>query len=379
MNTINGTAGYYVYEMTLPEEIIFAYSRHVYFKATLTANGRPVQGKMIEMQVMNNVTSEYHTETRYTDGEGNVTFDVARLLQVMTGGREKEMNDLMYDANDYALWNMKSFSFTMSIMESDHRLLLNTLFPEYVVVNGRHDNARDWWSEERRLKWWVNYPFTYDQKDTDLVTIMQGAGGKNIEVHKMSDNALQLVRFNPAPYDDGKSPTMTIRLRRSDGFSIVDGQMTTRQFNPVHLDIDRCERNDRKTYLRWLGTHGEVFYWLFDNITEDIAVKSDTYARTMTDDTFRGLVTNRMRDNGIIKDSTTTRTRTIATDFLDKDYFELVASIAESPCVDMLIGTEDNEKWQRVLVADGSFSRSLKVADRAKRNRISLTIEMPEI
>ena len=378
MQTINGTAGGYAYTLETPEELVFAYSNHVYFRLRLTEGNTPVQGMRVRCLVADGDGKE-HNERRYTDGDGRVTFDIARVLQVLTDNRDEEMSNLMYDANDYALWAMSQVTVGIILEPGDTSIELATIFPAHTVVNGCHDNARDWWSGERRLKWWINYPFTYDQKDTDLVIIMQGAGGKNAEVHKMSDNALQLVRFNPAPYDDGKSPTMTIRLRRSDGFAIVDGQMTTRQANPVHLDIDRCERNDRKTYLRWLGTHGEVFYWLFDNITEDIAIKSDTYARTMTDDTFRGLVTNRMRDNGIIKDSTTTRTRTVATDFLDKDCFELVASIAESPCVDMLIGSEDNEKWQRVLVADGSFSRSMKVADRAKRNRISLTIEIPEI
>jgi hypothetical protein len=98
----------------------------------------------------------------------------------------------------------------------------------------------------------------------------------------------------------------------------------------------------------------------------------------MVDDVFTdsGIARNNTRDNGIVKDISVTTTRTISTEYLDKCYYELVSSVAESPLVDMLIGSD---RWQRINVADGSFSRSLKTADRAKRNRIVLTIEIPEI
>lgn len=385
MQTINGKVGIYAYEIEQPEELIFAYSRHVYIRARITSDNIPVQGLNVRLIITDNDKHLSLDERRYTDSDGRVTFDIARILQVMTDNREEEMSSLMYDANDFALWAMKLVSINIAIDTGMSSIALPSLFPSHIIANGAHDNARDWWNNTTRenplrLKWWVSYPFTYDQINTEAVRVSQNGSWSIHNVQKAdSNNPLQLVRFNPYGLGITADRALIANIN-ANGLSVIDGVVyTSNKRNFVQLDIDRCSRSDRKTYLRWLGGHGEVFYWLFDNITEDVSVKSETYQRAMVDDTFRGLVTNKMRDNGVIKDSTATRTRTIATEYLDNGYYDIVQSVASSPYVDMFIGSEDNEKWQRVNVADGSFSRSMKMADRAKRNRIVLTIEIPEI
>jgi hypothetical protein len=215
--------------------------------------------------------------------------------------------------------------------------------------------------------------------NTDVINVSQNGLGNIREISKLpADSMYQMIRLNPASL--GITADRAIILpKNSIGFTIIDGELYSDNRNVVALDVDRCPRSDRKTYLRWLGSHGEVFYWLFDNITEDISVKSETYSRAMADNEFRGLITNRMRGNGLIRHSEQTRTRTIATEYLDNGYYDIVQSVASSPCVDMLIGDGAMEKWQRVNVSDASFSRSLKTADRAKRHRIVLTIEISEL
>ena len=384
------------YEVTTPEEAIFIYSRHVYCSVRVTGDNAPLSGLKIILSIVDTLNNTLHKEYRYTDAEGRVTFDVARTLQTITNDREKEMSSLMYDYNDNAIWAMRQVKFQLVIEKDTTWHMLTTPYEFITLINGSHDNAYNWNVHDNidkamRLKAWRNYPFTIDMGNVDRVywktipntTSSPSTWLKQFVVKSESEVSYQMIRYNITGLMD-RYPTaqrIFVRTDKTNGetLSITDGKVTVYNITYYSVELAEAPSGGRATYLRWLGKHGEVFYWLFDNITEDISVKSDTYARTMTDDTFRGLVTNRMRDNGIIKDSTTTRTRTIATDFLDKDYFELVASIAESPYVDILIGEEENEKWQRVLVADGSFSRSMKVADRAKRNRISLTIEIPEI
>jgi hypothetical protein len=376
MNITTGTALGKTYTTEVPDELIFIYSKHVYFRAHIEGGA----GVQIRLTIASQDYSITHDEWRYADGEGRVTFDIARILQMLTDSREKEMSALMYDLNDNTPWNMPSWNISLTWNADTMSVQLSQMFTTFVLVNGAHDNAYDWRNAPTRrnpirLKWWTDYPFTLDFINTDKIDVNDVI----YDIVKLpADSMYQMIRLNPAGF--GITADRALFLPRyAVGVTIIDGELYSDKRNAVMLDIDRCPRSDRKTYLRWLGSHGEVFYWLFDNITEDISVKSETYSRAMADNEFRGLVTNRMRGNGLIRHSEQTRTRTIATEYLDNGYYDIVQSVASSPCVDMLIGAGDKEKWQRVNVSDASFSRSLKTADRAKRHRIVLTIEISEL
>lgn len=385
MNITTGTALGKTYTTEVPDELIFIYSKHVYFRAHIEGGA----GVQIRLNIHSQDGSITHDEWRYADGEGRVTFDIARVLQMLTDSRDKEMSALMYDANDNTPWNMPSWNISLTWNAEVEQgffqsVQLAQYFTTFVLVNGAHDNAYDWRNtpttkDAIRLKWWTNYPFTMDFINTDALSLIQNGTREVHEITKLpADSMYQMIRLNPAGLDI-TADRATITPNTNIGLTIIDGELYSNKRNAVMLDVDRCPRSDRKTYLRWLGSHGEVFYWLFDNITEDISVKSETYSRAMADNEFRGLVTNRMRGNGLIRHSEQTRTRTIATEYLDNGYYDIVQSVASSPCVDMLIGDGDKEKWQRVNVSDASFSRSLKTADRAKRHRIVLTIEISEL
>lgn len=380
MNITTGTALGKTYTTEVPNELIFIYSKHVYFRAHIEGGA----GVQVRLNIANHDYTISHDEYRYADSEGCVTFDIARILQMLTDSREKEMSALMYDLNDNAPWNMPSWNISLIWNAETMSVTLAQMFTTFVLVNGAHDNAYDWRNTPRpndalRLKWWTDYPFTMDFVNTDVISVREGDMQTNIPIKKLpADSDLQMIRLNPAALGINKDKA-EIFPRYAIGVTIIDGVLYDNKRNVVKLDIDRCPRSGRKTYLRWLGDHGEVFYWLFDNITEDVSIKSESYSRAMADNEFRGLVTNRMRSNGIIRHSEKTTTRTIATEYLDNDYYDIVQSVASSPCVDMLIGEGEGEKWQRVNVADASFSRSLKVADRAKRHRIVLTIEISEL
>lgn len=381
MNITTGTALGKTYTTEVPDEVIFIYSKHVYFRAHIEGGA----GVQIRLNIYNQDGSINHDEWRYADGEGRVTFDIARVLQMLTDSREKEMSALMYDANDNAPWNMPSWNILLTWNAEVEQgffqsVQLAQYFTTFVLVNGAHDNAYDWRNAPTRrnpirLKWWTDYPFTLDFINTDKIDVNDVI----YDIVKLpADSMYQMIRLNPAGFSITADRALFLP-RYAVGVTIIDGELYSNKRNAVMLDVDRCHRSDRKTYLRWLGSHGEVFYWLFDNITEDISVKSETYSRAMADNEFRGLVTNRMRGNGLIRHSEQTRTRTIATEYLDNGYYDIVQSVASSPCVDMLIGDGDKEKWQRVNISDASFSRSLKTADRAKRHRIVLTIEISEL
>lgn len=384
MNITTGTVQGKTYTTEVPDELIFIYSKHVYFRAQIEGGA----GAQIRLNITSQDGSIYHDEYRYADSEGRVTFDIARVLQMLTDSREKEMSALMYDENDHAPWNMSSFNIMLN-WNADmggyfQSYMLSQYFTTFILVNGAHDNICNWWDKRIRLRYWTNYPFTFDLPNVDYL-VFKNASDKSwsfLNGFKIpTDLNYLFMRYTPYKVFSNLAGTpnkVIISTQSNLGTMIKNGEIISTT-NSYLLDVDRCPRSDRKTYLRWLGSHGEVFYWLFDNITEDISVKSETYSRAMADNEFRGLVTNRMRGNGLIRHSEQTRTRTIATEYLDNDYYDIVQSIASSPFVDMLVGEAENEKWQRVNVSDASFSRSLKTADRAKRHRIVLTIEISEL
>jgi hypothetical protein len=115
-----------------------------------------------------------------------------------------------------------------------------------------------------------------------------------------------------------------------------------------------------------------VYYWLFFNQAEEIQASSDLYI-TSHDDVFKGSETNKILHNGIVKDVTIKKKRTIFTEPVDSYYYDYIVQMADSPYVDMYLG---NGKWQRVNVQDASFSKSLKGAERQKKHRFVYTIEI---
>lgn len=286
----------------------------------------------------------------------------------------KEMSMIDYSSNIPTLWNTA----IGTIRFYDTGTLVQGT--SHTVVNGRHDNMNDW-KINTRLKRWAGYPFTMDFPNVDSVVIkgLSPASPPTMKPLKKAGSGASYQRLARYNVDNIIPPTGTWELSTAndEGFSVINGIVRPSSASVVIENDAHCN-DSNKTYLRWIGRHGEVFYWLFDNITEDTSVKSELYRRTMVDDVFTdsGVARNNTRDNGIIKDISVTTTRTISTEYLDKCYYELVSSVAESPLVDMLIGSD---RWQRINVADGSFSRSLKIADRAKRHRIVLTIEISEL
>lgn len=371
MRQLQGTTGNWQYTAIVPEKAIFIYSRHTYVKLNiLNLDGTAASAVRVQ-GVVEYAGKQYTNEYRYTDSDGNVTFDFAAILQTAKNDRDKEMASLTYEMTSFSPWQMGICSIRFYIGGVE----LRSAYSLYELINGAHDNAQDWWSKDRRLKWWTAYPFTFDFTNQEKVAITNKGVQKVLAVPYIETSLTTLlIRFNAAAYLRPTGSTITIKNISHPGIAVENGIVVGKD-NYVTLDVERCPMSDRKTYLRWLGSHGEVFYWLFDNITESVEVNTETFRRTMVDDMFQGTATNLTRDNGIVRDCSAVKTRSIATELLDGDYYDLVSSIGDSVAVDMYLG--DN-KWQRINVADATFTKDIKRSSKGKRNRIALTIQISE-
>lgn len=385
MRTITGTFGVYNFEAVMPEEIMFIYSRHVYTYLKITdSDGNGVAGLRIQSVLMgaNSNTNEY----RYTDSNGIVRFDVARLLQTLTNNRYEELGRIEYRTDMFTTWNTAVYSLRFYL---SGQIITGT---QSQYVNGAHFNADDWWANTRRMKWWRGYPFTFDFVNTSQVRMRVDNETEQTITIPSTDSSLKLLnRVNPEftgvtsakrlifkaniekQYSRAFSSAFSIYETQA-GWAIIEGIVDDTVQNTVVLDIDDCQQIEGRTYLRWLGRHGEVFYWLFFDKSETQAVKSTIYTRPVSD-MFAGSQTNRTLDNGEVKDIEKTRSRTIFTEPIDDIYYSYVSQIIDSPYVDMYLG--DN-KWQRVSVVDASYTQSLKGTDRQKRHRLTININIGE-
>lgn len=375
MNTNTGTVSGFDYTIETPEELIFAYSKHVYFRLNLSRSGSPIINQEIRLLLIENNGNFMFDDYRYTGSDGSVVFDVARVLQIAMKGRQEELSSIVYYPDISSLWNIKTFKISL-IINGGISITMPSIFTDYRVALGAHDNINDWNRVPVRLKCWSEYPFTFDFPDVNKINVSQnGSTYRPFTNIKVGDETLQFVRHTIDRFV-GRSSRLWVRT--NEGFGMA-GDKLLQGNNIVILDIDNCPRIASKTYLRWIGEHGEVFYWLFDNVTENMQVNSSLRYNALTDDLFRGDVTNKTRGNGIIRDTSVTNTRALTTDYLDSDYYNLVRSVASSPCVDMFVDDGSNGKWQRVNVSDITLSRSLKTSNKAKKHRVELTIEIPEI
>lgn len=371
MRQLQGTTGNWQYTAIVPEKAIFIYSRHTYAKLNIRNLDGSAASAVRVQGVVDYAGKQYTNEYRYTDSDGNVTFDFAAILQAAKNDRDKEMALLTYEMTSFSSWQMGICSIRFYIGGVE----LRSASTFYELINGAHDNAQDWWSKDRRLKWWTAYPFTFDFTNQERVAAIEKSGLMQEVATPYIKTSLTtlLVRFNAAILRTSGS-RITIKNLSHPGIAVEDGIIVGTD-NRVTLDVERCPMSDRKTYLRWIGSHGEVFYWLFDNITESVEVNTETFRRTMVDDMFQGTATNLTRDNGIVRDCSAVTSRSIATEMLDGEYYDLVSSIGDSVAVDMYLG--DN-KWQRVNVADATFAKDIKRSSKGKRNRITLTIQISE-
>ena len=389
MKTLNGTfvtgGVTYNYEAVMPESLIFIYSPHVYAYLKVTdSGGVSVPGLRVQLVLMGHVTNT--NEYRYTDANGIVRFDVARLLQMMTDDRADELYNIEYKRDKFTAWNTAMFALQFYVGG------VRVVFSPSQYLNGSHFTAEDWWANERRLKWWSSYPFTFDFVNTSQIKVSINNGVSQILKIPYNESSLTLVnRVNPISLGaDTMTRTMKIMsninreysrsfssafsiYENKAGWAVIDGIIDTDIDNVVHLEVDNCPMSDNRTYMRWLGKHGEVFYWLFFNHIEMREIESERFISASTDDVFRGNDSNKILGNGSIQTGKTSITRTIFTEQVDSFYYDFIIQMADSPYVDMYL---DNYRWQRVNVRNASFVKSLKGNDRQKKHQLSFTIEI---
>ena len=364
----------YYYSVIYPEAIVFAHSRHAYIKINILDNDSfPESALALAFRVIHPNGSQF-TETRYTDASGNLTIDIARILQIMTDNVKDEMN---FDYENEITLRPGS-DMKVRIYDGSVQVVEIT----FDLYNGADDIGDKWWNSvhgKRKLKWFKNYPFTFDFPNVS-------------EVNYQRDNGIIVA---DSSWQQGQT-SLTYGIQRVSALNTIlslatqcvdiwtpwygfDEEGVLQSFtNRVSLEIDNQTYDKRKIYLRWIGKHGEVFYWLFDrhSLTEDVSREMSRRAMTPNWRDDNGLL-----DGDVIDGYDVEREMVVYSGMLDKGYYDLVHSVVDSPVVDILMNDDLTDPlWNRVSVKGGSYTESLKYpalsSDRNKQ--VVLTLALPK-
>lgn len=364
------------YQVTYPEAYIFAHSRHTYIDIDHLndIDGYPEIGSKVTMTVTDRTTSRSYSETRRIDQNGKAVFDIGRFLQVFMDETLKDDCEFDYSSN--------------SKMVSCHEVAASLTFGSsqfwtetFEVVNGADEITDNWWDGQRRIRWWYNFPFTFDFRNIDEANVQKN-GGASLTVnmpHVTPDpHSYSRIRVNPKYFGNNNTSLM---VWTTGGIGFLDGSFSYTKQNSVLLSGIGCVPSEKYLYLRWLNRHGELSYWLF--------YRDSVSRKTKENDSVRSYVKDeRIGPDGTI-DNSLLRTLELEseikgfTDALDGNDYEIVRQIFAAPFVDLYLPDQsvrlNKAVWKRLNIKAGTYQEELRHSDAYTVDRhVIITLTLPE-
>lgn len=364
------------YQITFPEDYIFAHSRHTYIDIDELRDQDyvPNSGGTVMITIRDADTNKSYSEYRRLDERGKATFDISRFLQIFMEDTMRE--DAYFDYNDD------------SKIVARHVIVVGLKYGgvyfwerEFQVVNGADEVTDCWWNKERRLKWWVNYPFTFDFRNIEWASAEINNSGL--------EQTLILPQITPYNSTIGRIRINTnrlltpvvkvVKIYTQNGMGFLNGSFGQMN-NTVVIEAKPQAMSSRYIYLRWLNRHGELSYWLFNRYSFQRATKAtDSQRAYIKDERFDQYGTC---DNSTIRTMSQQREIKAFTDALDGFDYDVVRQLFAAPFADMLItehSTIDTPLWQRVHIKPETQVEPLQHSDDYTTNRqVTITITMPE-
>ena len=334
--TINGET--YSYTIEAPNAAVFIYSRHVFCKVTIKdSDSYSVVNRKIRISVSGGFVFE-----KYTKSDGSIMFDIARTLQI---DKQASYNDVKHEVDlTYNVTNKLALTETASIAFYD--MTGNVQFRAFGIetLNGANDIIdKFWYRANRRLRWFRNYPATFDFQNINgnwSVSINGGTATSEAFPYVSTQRTYMMGRINPKRYFLGVANLNKAKFSGVSKISFdADGNLSD-STNTLTLIPDDAKLDfERMCYLRWIGKHGEVFYWLFKkhNIKDNVTRESQKMSYIPDSYNSYGILENEDLSN--YEKETSLVVYSCPVDDID---FETLQSIINSPVVDMLISYDIN-------------------------------------
>lgn len=362
------------YQVTYPEDYIFVHSRHTYLDLVelRDADYVPNSGALVTLEIIDNTTSTTYSEARYANQLAKATWDIGRFLQIFMDGTLKPDADFDYTGN--------------SRMVASHSVTLNLHWGgvvfwthDFEIVNGADEPIDCWWDSQRRLRWWYNYPFTFDFRNLpDASVVINNGTAAVLNLPQITPDTMTYsrIRINPKCLT---SSANTMRVLSQGGMGFYLGSFSGNRTDSVLLIGNGCKMSNQNIYLRWLNRHGELSYWLFNRYSKQRTIKAADYQGAyIKDERFAGQATC---DNSLLRTLTVQGELKGFTDALDGIDYEIVRQLFTAPFVDMLLPEHSGKYpvWQRVNIKAENQTEPLRHSDDYTQNRqVTITVTLPE-
>lgn len=375
-----------------PERYTFAHSRHIYYQVELRdGEGVADYGVPVTATITDADSDKSYSVMKYTDRNGKVTFDLACFIQALSA---EIFDNADFDySNDSELVNAINLEGKMTAYGKDFAQF------ETQAVNGTMEVTDRWWSNDRRLAWWKNFPFTFDFANVDEVSVTPDGGATTVRLFPQID---------PTPFDFPRlrvnasyfqlNPRRSVHFFTNNGmiFGIaapsdlnnVPGSAMFLYSSPkgsysisLDLEVRDCEPKAGDVYVRWLDKHGELSYCLLHRYRETkTTTMSESRKALPLDERF---VDDKVMDNAVIAEYDSKSELVAFSGFVEKWEYDLLLTMTDAPFVDMLdMGEYINEgviRWHRIHVKPGAFAENQKnVADNMPNRQFVATFILPE-
>lgn len=330
----------------------------------------------VALTLTNTMTGASHSETRSLY-DGKAEFDIARVVQLLAPDVDEVFRmNLSQDGEAAPYATMKLELATTS----GENLLARSLF----VLYGALDQTEERFGKQSR-RVFVNYPQTIQiwKDSSDEMAI----NGEYIDADfypalSLFPTASEMVEMNlmlhfweapgqalRAALVSGKPADIFVTCR----FGGVD-ILSSRDHYGLKLLPDLTPRGTG-TFLRWLHRDGTFGYWHFACGTSTTGAASRTAFMRRIEGNPAESVNGAYR-NSVKADFTESRQIGLGTRCNSQEEHDYLCGLVTSPVVERLIEVDGADKWQRVNVVPGSYTRSMRF-DAPSIQPFELAIELP--
>lgn len=317
-----------------------------------------------------------HTETR-SFYNGQAEFDLARIAQLLAPDVDEVFQMGVTQDGDVSPYANLEFE----LGTPDGEVLLTK---RLAGIYGALDQTEARFTGKPSRRVWLNYPQTLqlwrDISDELLVSgpLVDGDWYPSIT----GDAAMYEMGlwYHVAQASQASELYEHLKSGRSADVALsclFGGTDTVASQNYYELTLvpDLAPRGEG-TYLRWLHRDGTFGYWLFQNgALKTDAARGLSFARHIDGNPAEPvelLYRNRSR-----ADFTEARQMSLGTLAGSAEEYEYLCGLVTSPVVDRLVTVKGKDRWQRVNVVPGSYSRSMR-RDTPNGQLFELAIELPQ-
>lgn len=214
---------------------------------------------------------------------------------------------------------------------------------------------------EANEKWtmWRGYPFTYGRyfSAAESVGIFEYINGTShyLNGYDPSSQGIWNAPINPTTGEK-------IEVRKHGQQAVIYATIKVEDFR-------------EGVYLRWVDRYGIWRYWLFKkgDPQREVASRFGMYDRI--DYADYEAVYGWQKTSGRRQSYTRNDIQPLCAPLVDQDTFDRLQDITTSPCVDMLLDFDPNEKWTAVTVQPGTYTKDVKKPEQD----FLLNLVLPEI